>query len=187
MLFSKAYLLLFLLVLVFSQCTKPTVHYLRPIPMVTFDSRELFGCRINGEPYSPQAADSASLGSCSYYPTYEGDQGFRFQINGDRHEASCRFFSLGIILDSIELRAGASYVLGSPGVRKNYGKYLLVTECSQPAVELLTSDDVPGIVTITSYDRTKKIIRGVFDFKVKDPDGNLYRISDGVFDRHYTN
>lgn len=166
-------------------CTKPKVHYLQPVVSVTPDSRELFGCRINGRPYSPEALDSSSLGGCTYTQFYADRTGKVFQIFGDRHETGCRFFSLGIMLDSIELKVGTRYVLGTPGTKKNYGWYFITDECGEPRSELYTSDDLYGEVIIDMFDPVRKIVRGSFGFHMKDKDGNIYRVSDGIFDRHY--
>jgi hypothetical protein len=183
----NAYSPFLLLIPVFIQCTKPTVHYLRPIALVTPESRELFGCRVNGKPFSPLATDSASLGSCTNYNVYNHTSGFRFEITANRHESACRFFSLSIVLDSVEVRRGQAYALGSPGIKRNYARYTLLSDCSQSSQELYTSDDLPGTLMITRYDTFKKVVHGTFDFKVKDHQGNLYRISDGIFDRHFKN
>lgn len=187
MLFPKAYVPFLLVILVFIQCTKPKVHYLRPILSVTPESRELFGCRINGKPFAPMAVDSSSMGRCVYHQVYNGEAGYRFEITGNRHESACGFFSLSIILDSVEVRRGQGYELGSPGAKKNFAKYFIVRDCSQGSEEIYTSDEIPGILIITKFDENKKIVHGTFDFKMKDANGNLYRISDGIFDRHFAN
>lgn len=180
-------LVYFLVAMSFVHCTKPTIHDLHPIVLFTPESREFFGCRINGKSYSPKAADSASLGSCSYNIAYAGNSGGVFNINGDHHESACRFFSLGITLDSIALENGKTFRLGSPGPKKNYGWYAFYTACSQQMVKIYTSDELEGEVTITRFDPDKRIVTGTFDFRLKDANGNLYRVSDGIFDRHFKN
>src|SRR5688500_10076117 len=75
-------LVYFLVAMSFVQCTKPTIHDLHPVVLFTPESREFFGCRINGKSYSPKAADSASLGRCTYISTYAGNAGGVFNING---------------------------------------------------------------------------------------------------------
>ena len=169
----------------FPQCTKPKIHYLRPVVTVTPDSRELFLCRINGMSYSPEALDSASLGGCTYSEVYSGESRWVFQIYADRHETGCRFFTVGIMLDSIVLKERTRYVLGTPGKKKNYGWYFRTTECGQPREEIYTSDDLYGEIFIDRFDPVRKIVTGTFDFNSKDKNGNIYRVSDGVFDRHF--
>jgi hypothetical protein len=174
------------LALVLAGCTKPKVHNLRPIVMVTAESRELFGCRINGKPFSPMASDSALLGNCTYARTYDGEQGFTFQISGNRQESHCEFASVTITLDSIELKADTVYKLGTPGVRKNFAEYFVIKDCALTGKSLYTSDDLYGELTITRLDTFKKVVNGSFDFKMRDENGNIIRMSDGIFDKHYT-
>ena len=182
----RAYGFLLLLTVVFG-CRKPPVHYLRPIANNTRDSREVFGCRINGIPFIPLATDSASMGTCTYRKTYNDGEGFVFRINGDRHESACEFSSITIVLDSIQLAEGMMYPLGSPGNRKNYAIYFIVKECADTGEEIFTTDDLFGYLRVDRINIEKQIVTGTFDFKVRDKNGNLYRMSDGVFDRHYTN
>lgn len=179
-------LLICLFVCVLPHCTKPKVHVLRPIALISPDSRELFGCRINGKPFSPAATDSASLGNCTYLRTYEGSAGFTFQISANQHENSCRFSNITITLDSIELKQDKTYRLGTPGLRKNYASYLVVGGCGESGKTIYTADDLYGEVTITRLDVHKGIANGTFDFKMRDEFGNIIRMSDGIFDRHYT-
>lgn len=182
----KGYAFLLMAIAVFSACTKPAVHYLRPIPMVTRESRELFGCRINGIPFSPQAADSSSMGTCSYRKAYDTRTGFVFRLNGDRHKSACEFATITIVLDSVAVERDATFKLGSPGPKKNYATYFIVKECGDTGEEMTTNDDLFGYVAFDRVDKEKKIVTGSFHFHVKDKNGNLYRMSDGVFDRHYT-
>jgi hypothetical protein len=175
-----------ILTLGFVQCTKPKVHYLRPIVLSSPDSRELFGCRINGRPFSPMASDSSLLGSCTYAPNYHGSSGFTFQVVGNRQQSSCEFSSVTITLDSIELKQDRTYQLGTPGPKKNYASYFVISGCALTGTTINTSDDLFGIVTITRLDPIKKIVNGEFDFRMRDADGNIVRVSDGIFDRHYT-
>jgi hypothetical protein len=154
--------------------------------MVTAESRELFGCRINGKPFSPMAPDSALLGSCTYARTYHGEQGFTFQLSGNVHEANCEFASVTITLDSIELEADKVYKLGTAGARKNYAEYFVIKGCGLTGTSLYTSDDLYGELRITRFDSFKKVVNGSFDFKMRDENGNIIRMSDGTFERHYT-
>jgi len=175
---------LFVLVISITACTKPKVHELRPIEYVTFDSRESFGCRVNGRLFSPKAADSSLMGDCSYRVTY-ADASRVFQITANRSEADCRYISITITLDSVDFSNVTRYRLGSPGLKKNYAQYSFIRHCSADKVDIFTSDDIFGVVVITRYDPQKKIVRGTFEFSLRAPDGFMYNVSDGVFDRHY--
>lgn len=173
------------IVLVLCYCTKPKVHYLRDLPRSTFESRETFTCRINGRGFIPKAVDAASKGSCTYRKEYSGDEGHIFEITANQHELSCVFYSISITLDSVELRQGRSYTLGTPGKRKNYASYFFVERCGDDGRRIFTSDDLQAEVFITRIDTAKKLVVGSFDIKIRDSAGITYRMSDGFFDRHY--
>jgi hypothetical protein len=173
--------------LIFFACTKPHIHKLTTANTDTPESRELFGCRVNGIVFNPHSIGQTSLGICYYIPVYTGDAGKVFQISGDRQESVCRNFSVSITLDSIQLQEGKTYVLGNNGDQKKFGKYLILKDCTAPPIELFTSDNDPGEITITRFVPEKGIVRGTFAFVVRDDNGNVYRISDGIFDRHFIN
>lgn len=183
--FPGTLIVLCCLSLLLSDCTKPKVHYLRPLPPSTFESRELFECRVNGRYFRARATDSASLGSTTYFTAYSGEQGFRFEITANMHESSCVFSSITIHLDSIELKQGRSYILGTPGPKKNHATYFYVSGCSQDGKRLFTSDDLFSEVFITRVDFRKKVVLGTFDFRMKDSTGREVRFADGFFDRHF--
>ncbi len=168
-------------------CTKPKVHYLRTVQTVTADSRELFGCRINGWPFSPLATDSSLLGACTYRQKYEGTYGFSFELVSNRHESTCEFSSVTIVLDSIRLIPNAVYRLGTPGDKKNYASYFVASDCGLSGVRIYTADDLYAEVVITRLDRHKQVVNGTFDFRMRDQNGDVVRISDGVFERRYRN
>lgn len=173
------------IVLLLCECTKPKVHYLRRLPPSTFESREAFTCRINGRAFIPKAVDAVSLGSCTYTKEYSGDEGYIFEITANQHEHSCIFYSITLKLDSVELRQGRSYTLGTPGRRKNSGSYFFIKGCGDDGTKLYTSDDLQAEVFITRIDTIKKLVVGTFDIKIRDSAGAIYRMSDGFFDRHY--
>jgi hypothetical protein len=177
---------LLLIAVILSGCTKPIIHNLPSLVTETPESREFFGCRINGIPYSPASAQSVQ-GRCYYGSVYSGDMGWVFQINGDRRESDCKTFSVGITLDSTVLKQGKTYSLGKEGLQKNFGSYFITAGCWEQRVELYSNDSIPGQVTITEYDPDKRVVTGTFSFVVLDKFGNVYRISDGIFDRHYIN
>lgn len=188
--YMKSFTFIFFLVaaiLLLPHCTKSIARgrFDRPNPRP--DTRELFGCRINGVAYNPQRLDPVLLGSCFYRSTYGGDFGWIFKMDGERHNVGCRSFSIGFVLDSVMLEEGKTYLLGNQGPRNNYGRYYLNSTCDQSTLELYTNDNEPGQVTITYFDPVDKSVSGTFSFTVSDNNGNVYEISHGVFDRHYEN
>jgi hypothetical protein len=168
-------------------CTKRKVHDLFPIPPTTRAVSEFFGCKINGLPFTPKAPSESGLGNCTYRFAYTGDEGYVFQITSNSHQPGCRLETVTIVLDSIELKEGAVYELGSPGSKKLYGLYSVITDCTSEKAEMYTSDAKPGRLQVTKFDSALKYVAGSFSFTVIDASGNEFRISEGLFDQLLTN
>lgn len=182
----NVFLLCSLLLLFFIACRK-TIHDRRSRVTVSPDSREYFGCRVNGQGFVSEARTNNVSGTCIYVPL-TNNSAYTFQIFSNRFWADCKSGTVGITLDSVNIEEGKTYTLGTPGRGKNYGSYFFVTGCNQDRVELYTSDndDTPGKITIKKYDPVKKVITGTFYFTVKGTHGEFFQITGGIFDRHYT-
>ena len=172
-------------VLLLSNCTR-TINDPRPRPAtVSPDSREFFGVLVNGTGYVSEARTGNVFGRCVYSPTYTGRAGRSFQLFSDYRISNCTTITIGVVLDSIELEEGKKYMLGAPGLKKQYGIYSR-TACSQGRNDLFTDDSTrPAYITITALDTVKHVVKGLFSFVVKDEFGKKHQISDGTFDRHY--
>jgi hypothetical protein len=184
------WLLLATLGLLFSTCTK-TIHDRRSRETVTPDSREYFGCRLNGVGFVSEASTGTVSGYCSYEQTYKSNSGYTFKIFSDKVESGCKSSTIGITLDSVQLVAGARYDLGSKGDKKNFGTLIITPASSQSTIVMHTADGtgtdyVDNYVTIKSIDTVKRIVTGTFNFTMKDANGHLYQITGGIFDRHFT-
>jgi hypothetical protein len=188
---GKGYRCLFLVLTIsifpFFSCTK-TIHDRRSRATVTPDSREYFGCRVNGADFVSEASTGNVSGSCVYKSAYSDTTIKLFRIMSNNFSVDCAMGTVAITLDSIELKAGETYLLGSPGTGKNYARYSYVLNCSSDLVELSTSDndDLRGKVTIKSIDKKKQVIKGTFFFTLHGNNGEFFQITDGIFDRHFT-
>lgn len=185
--FFFSFLLYAIFILIYSGCTKTVVHRRQSLTTNDPEKKEFFTCRINNVPYTPRGVGQATPGNCKYEFVYSGNSGWSFQLSADRYLTECRNFTVGITLDSVELREGRTYVLGTAGAQKNFGMYFLTTDCSPGKVELFTDDDKPGEITITKFDPDKGTVAGTFSFVVFDANGHAYRITNGIFERHFTN
>lgn len=169
-----------------SACTKTIVHDRRRNVTDSPESREFFGVLVNGRGFVSEAATNNVSGYCTYTLNYPGEAGHTFKIFSDYRVDDCGSITVGIVLDSVELRPGATYTLGTPGVKKFSGTYMNVP-CAQSRVDLFTNDSVrPAQLMIKRVDTVKHIVTGTFTFVVEDEFGTQYQISDGTFDRHYT-
>jgi hypothetical protein len=182
------YLLLALTIagFVISACTKTIVHDRRRNVTDSPESREFFAVLVNGRGFVSEAATNNVSGYCTYSSNYAGKAGHTFKIFSDYRIDDCGSITVGIVLDSVELRPGMTYTLGTPGAKKFSGAYLSAP-CSQSRVDLFTNDSVrPAHIMIKRVDTVKHVVTGTFTFVVQDEFGTQYQISDGTFDRHYT-
>lgn len=180
----KYHLLVCVIIVIYSGCTK-TIHDRRSLATVTPDSREYFGCRINGRGFVSEASRNNVSGYCTYQIKYEKTGGRVFQLFSDKFESNCKSSTVGITLDSAELVVGKRFNLGAKGEKKNYGTFFIVPDCSQGRMELNTTDEMNNYVIIRKFDPIKKVVTGIFNFTVYDDRGNYYQITDGIFDRHF--
>jgi hypothetical protein len=182
------YLLLVLTIagLIISACTKTVIHDRRRIVTDSPESREFFAVLVNGKGFVSEASTNNVSGFCTYGSKYVGKAGRSFQIFSDYRVDDCSSITVGVTLDSVELREGQTYTLGAPGAKKFSGAYLNAP-CSQNRIDLFTNDSIrPAHIKITRLDTVKHVVTGTFTFVVQDQFGTQYQISDGTFDRHYT-
>lgn len=164
-------------------CTK-TVHDRRPTATNTPESREYFGFVLNGRHYISEASTNNVSGTCTF--TSISTSAITFKIESSHSAPNCVGGTISITLDSVELKEGETYVLGTPGARKNYLTCFFANQCSKPAVELATKDNLFGFIKIKKYRPDIKVIQGVFSCIVTNGKDVTYQIADGYFDRHYT-
>lgn len=176
--FSAAIIVMFSL-----NCTK-TVHDRRPTATNSPESREYFGFVLNGRYFISEERRGNVSGDCSYADTYNTASVFR--INSNHSAPNCVGGTIEIILDSVNIKEGNRYVLGTPGRKKNFLTCSFVSECSKPAVQLATKDGLFGYIKITKYRPDINVMSGVFSCIVTNDDGISYQIADGYFDRHYS-
>lgn len=148
------------------------------LPPATQTGAQTFGCLINGEPFLPKNFGQNRLNV------------FVQTINGN--------YYLGMISSSSDnqtIIVGATEVQDlKPGVYSlsdeepgsfsaSYKQVVNSTE----SINGKTTSESPGTITITKFDPVNFILSGNFEFKVKDENNNLIKITDGRFDLIYTN
>lgn len=178
--------LLFLLTvtLTLSCCNKndddqPPTNPIDLLPPATQTGAQTFGCLINGEVFiPPRFGNNAPR---AFYQFVDG--GYTLSVYGS--------ISGGPNLKSINIGAidvppisETNYQLKSEESGNFIGKYNIGGGI---VFQGITSDDMPGNLTITNFDEDNFIISGIFEFIVLDNDGNEINITNGRFDMNYTN
>lgn len=178
----RSFLVMTLVVFSFN-CTK-TIHDRRPTTTNSPESREYFGFVLNGRHYISEARTNNVSGTCTF--TAISNSAMTFKIESSHSAPDCVGGTIEITLDSVEIKEGTNYKLGTPGARKNYLTCFFANQCSKPAVQLATRDNSFGFIKIKKYRPDIKVIQGVFSCIVTNDHGITYQIADGYFDRHYT-
>ena len=166
-------LLIALYILALSGCSKEEAPKdpVDTLPPITQTGENTFACLINGKPFFSSKDRRAS------YTVADG--AYTLTLSGSRYDdiglRSIHLSGLDIVngvtegLHPLKTRIsggyGAEYLIGG-GITLDTG----------------TTDDVPGILTITRFDLEEFIVSGTFEFTVEDDSGNLYEITDGRFD-----
>lgn len=170
-------LLITLCVLVVNACSnsddKP-IDQVDTLPPITQTGENTFACLINGKPFF------SSSGRRATYTFADG--AYTLSISGWRND------DIGlrsILLAGIDIKEGIKkgiYPLNSENSGSFDATYLIdggVTLNSS------TTDETPGILTITRFDLDEFIVSGTFEFTVVDDEGNKYEITDGRFDLEF--
>ena len=170
-------LLITLCLLAVNACNNTDDKPVNPVdtlPPITQTGEDTFACLINGKPFFSSTDRSA-------FYTY-ADGAYTLGISGTRND------DIGlrsILLAGIDIKEGIKegiYPLNSENSGSFDATYLIdggVTLNSS------TTDEAPGILTITRFDREEFIVSGTFEFTVVDDEGNKYEITEGRFDLEF--
>ncbi|NAY90636.1 hypothetical protein GTQ34_01780 [Muricauda sp. JGD-17] len=141
------------------------------LPPITQTGENTFACLINGKPFFPSSDRRA------FYTI--GNGAYTLSISGSRNDNQ----GLRTIqLSALDIEGGV-----------NEGEYPLTTRASGGysaeyfidgglTLDARTTDENPGILTITRFDLEEFIVSGTFEFSVKDKVGNILNFTDGRFD-----
>ena len=165
-------LLIALYILALSGCSKEEVPKdpVDTLPPITQTGENTFACLINGKPFFSSKDRRAS------YTVADG--AYTFGVYGSRRdEIGLRTVSIQGI-DVEPLKEG-TYTLKSEMSGNFSGLYGINGGLT---LDTGTTDDVPGLLTITRFDLEEFIVSGTFEFSVKDDEGNTLNFTDGRFD-----
>ena len=149
------------------------------LPPATQTGAQTFGCLIDGEPFFP-----GRFGRDRPNAFYQFVRGaFTLGISASRGGGPS-LTSIGVSGLDIEGLEERTYSLISEESGNFDGHYRL-----GGGVELNTgtTNENPGMLTITNFDEENFIVSGTFEFTVLDNEGNEIRITEGRFDLNYTN
>ena len=180
----KNLLFLFTILLTLCCCKNDDDNPTDPIdqlPPATQTGEQTFGCLINGEAFLP---DTFGSGRPNAFYQFSGG---KYTLGLSASKGAGRDLEY-IIIGGIDIEPiqETSYQLLTQTSGNFYALYNIGGGDITP-LTVTTSNDLPGIITITNFDPENFIISGTFEFTVLDDDNNEIKITDGRFDLKYTN
>jgi len=140
------------------------------LPPITQTGENTFACLINGKPFFSSKDRRAS------YTVANG--AYTFGVYGSRHDdIGLRTVSIQGI--DVEPLVEGTYVLKS----EKSGNFSAIYGIGGGlTLDTGTTDEAPGLLTITRFDLEEFIVSGTFEFSVIDDEGNTLNFTDGRFD-----
>ncbi len=140
------------------------------LPPITQTGENTFACLINGKPFFSSRDRRVS------YTVANG--AYTFGVNGSRRDdIGLRTISIQGI-DVGPLMEG-TYTLKSE-VSGNFSAIYGID--GGITLDTGTTDENPGLLTITRFDLQEFIVSGTFEFSAKDEEGNTLNFTNGRFD-----
>ena len=166
-------LLITLYILALCACSKDDkpIDPVDTLPPITQAGENTFACLINGKPFFSSSGRRAS------YTVADG--AYTLSISGWRND---NIGLRSILLSCLDIKGGIKEGTFPLTTRMSGGcsaKYLIG---GSRILDARTSDETPGILTITRFDLNEFIVSGTFEFSVKDDYGNVLNFTDGRFD-----
>jgi hypothetical protein len=169
---------------------------LSQLPPLTTKGLNTFGCLVNGKALiiEKPLGDYGLSHGCTYAFSYPGaNKPFGFLVWGEDKPTGCDLTSVGIDLDSVDLKSGDSFALtawsdatGAFIAGKKYGRCIISTTCPWWTT-YYTTNTVSGEATIVFIDTVNQIASGTFWFDAINVPGDTIHVREGRFDMHYTN
>ncbi len=149
------------------------------LPPATTTGAQTFGCLIGGEPFVP---DRFGQGRPSaFYQFVDGAYTLGISGSSGGGESNRALNIGGIDVSNIE---EVSYTLIEFDSGNFFAEYFIGGGF---VLETSTTRSNPGKLVITNFDEENFILSGIFEFSVRDNNGNDINITEGRFDLNYNN
>jgi len=175
----KTHVLLLILIalLSISSCKKKNANPKEVLPAATMEGKNTFGAMVNGKVWLPKGRPHLFQSNFQviYDPSYEGGS-FDLRVF-HVSEGSRTYESFYIYM--LPLSKTGTYRLGDP----QSGTVMHVS----PDCYYEREDKVEGTLEITKLDLEKGIIAGRFEFTIEKPGCATIRVTEGRFDKRFSN
>jgi hypothetical protein len=187
--------LLLILIALYTLTTSSSCHKSNSptnvLPPETHYGLNTMGCIVNGKLFIPQSTGYPPITfSAAGYGGYPGPD---FHFDWTDKPNACTFSTLQVNLDSVQLQAGQTYILGiKPDTGNSYSppaQWAVYNSysCNSPDDQYYTNAQVTGQITLDYYDRTIGLVAGRFSFDAIDGNSDTLHVREGRFDMAFQN
>ena len=187
-LFLTLFTIFTFLVLTSIQCRKnKPANPVDQLPPATQIGANTFGCLVDGKVFMPKGLGLSPTLTCYYqYIYYPSPTGYVFQIKAKNTNSPSIFQSINILVDSLKLIDGKTYILEESIKGHSRGNYVKSRTDNTSYENYLTFHPNSGQLIITKFDEINQIVSGTFWFNAVNSNGDTVRVTDGRFDMRYT-
>ncbi len=191
--------MILLFIIVLSSCVNDDDGTSSPLPELTFEGKNTFGCTIDGVNFLPRESGFnlndpiPELTSQYVFINLDAPNGYWFSIFAD-NEVLSQSITIERILSDMPLTErvytfgnqehgvlNADYQTIGDLVTNEYGNDF------RRWTNYATTNQTAGELNIIKLDQDKQILSGTFWFDCVDPEGNTVKIRNGRFDVKYKN
>lgn len=188
---KKIFLIIIILISTIS-CLKDDDGTDEPLPSISFEGKNTFGCIIDGETFLPRKETGGIFNNSDiivakyYYETYYTDEGYRLHISA-HNELTKKNVIIELYHGTEALEEGITYDFQPQNPNVIVGRYsTLNNHPNNPNYSAdYTTTENSGKLTIMKLDTINNIISGTFRFDALDYFGNSSKIKNGRFDLIY--
>lgn len=198
-------LLVFFIILSLYSCSNDDDGTGSPLPAITSEGKNTFGCKIDGETFLPKSKGGFSAGyrtilRAQYryyeYEYYGLEPGYHLAIRAS-NSLTNKNVSIELAASTEPIITGQTYPItlktnGSISAEYNYS-----TNTQDPSISNIyyynsfnhiTTEEFKGEITFNLFDEENQIISGVFYFSCINPETDeIVEVFDGRFDIEYDN
>lgn len=184
----KKVLLLLLTTFTLSCCNKDdepkTITELEKLPPATQIGANTAGCLVNGVAFLPKGYFTTGNLVCNYIDGKDFTLAIRESIIQGGNE-NIRTILISSFNQNLHDNVGVSFPLVEYGANSKSGEYVINAVASPDPNYYSTTSIISGELKITHHDFNNAILSGTFWFDAINSNGEIIKVREGRFDKHY--
>jgi hypothetical protein len=175
--------MLFLLLVVHLQCNKKCCTMPEPdiLPPVTQEGKNTFGCRVNGEVWTPWFQCTVRTGNCKElgFGVSHADTAAQLPLD---FTLSVRRSLVDTVFSAFDMYTGGAKIKGTGNVMDSV---VLLYFSGSDEYYRFPPGNTSGVFNLTKIDTVNRIIAGTFSFTLYNTRGDSVVVTEGRFDLIY--